>query len=72
MSVVKVLAKSPNGLTRSHLLEKAKIGTGGTASIVLRELEESGFIERLNFFDSKKTLVKYRLIDQFSLFYLRW
>jgi predicted AAA+ superfamily ATPase len=72
ITVVRTLAKNSNGLARTDLLDKSGIGSGGTASKVLRELEESGFICRVNFYQAKKSLAKYRLIDQYSLFYLQW
>ncbi|HSX20885.1 MAG TPA: ATP-binding protein [Gammaproteobacteria bacterium] len=72
IKIVRVLAKSHSGFTRDELLDKAGIGTGGTASKILRELEESGFILHFGCYNSKKALAKYRLIDQYSLFYLKW
>jgi len=72
MQVVRVLSKSQQGLTRTDLLDKAGIGSGGTASKVLNELEESGFICKVSFYNAKQSLSKYRLIDQYSLFYLKW
>lgn len=72
ISIVKVLAKSKNGLTRKELLEQAGIVSGGTATKILRELEDSGFIMHLDSYPDNTKLAKYRLIDQYSLFYLQW
>lgn len=54
------------------MLAKSGIATGGTASKVLRKLEISGFIKHLDCYPNNHRLAKYRLIDQYSLFYLKW
>jgi uncharacterized protein len=72
VKIVKILAKNKSGLTRKDLLEQAEIVTGGAATKVLRELEDSGFIMHLDCYPDNTKLAKYRLIDQYSLFYLRW
>ncbi len=70
--IVRALSKNPNGLDRTELLKKSGLESGGAVSKILRELEESGFICKVNFFQTRKSLSKYRLIDQYSLFYLQW
>ncbi len=72
LSVVRALSNSPGGLTRNELAKKTQLPSGGGLSNVLNELEESGFVEAsLKFgYDSKDK--HYRLIDEYSLFYLRW
>lgn len=70
--VVRVLARSKNGLTRKNLLEQAELVSGGAATKVLRELEDSGFIMHMDSYPHNTKLAKYRLIDQYSLFYLKW
>lgn len=72
IKIVKVLAKNKSGLVRKELLEQAGIITGGTASKILRELEDSGFIMHLDCYPNNTKFAKYRLIDQYSLFYLKW
>lgn len=72
IKVIRTLSKSQSGLARGELLDKSGIGSGGTATKVIRELEESGFIMHLDCYPIKKPMAKYRLIDQFSLFYLKW
>ncbi len=72
IKIVRVLAKSHSGLTRKDLLNQIGLSTRGTASKILRELEKCGFIMHLNCYPDNSKLAKYRLIDQYSLFYLRW
>lgn len=72
VKIVRALAQSHSGLTRKDLLDKAGVVTGGSASKVLRELEKSGFITHLDCYPNNNKLARYRLIDQYSLFYLKW
>lgn len=72
VKVVKALAKNKDGLTRKELLEQVGIISGGSKTKVLRELEDSGFIMHLDCYPDNYKFAKYRLIDQYSLFYLKW
>lgn len=72
MKLVEILSKKRKGLTRSELLESAGMKSGGTATQILEELEESGFIESRIPFGKKANDSLYQLIDEFSLFHLSW
>lgn len=72
IKIVESLSKKRKGLTRSELLESADLKSGGTASQILEELEESGFIESRIPFGKKANDSLYRLIDEFSMFHLFW
>jgi hypothetical protein len=71
-AVVRALAKKRGGMTRDDLLVKAGIDSGGTASKVLSELEESGFIARRVALGHTQRDSLYYLSDHYSLFYLFW
>jgi hypothetical protein len=71
-AVIRALAKRRGGMARDDLLAAAKIGSGGTASKVLDELEESGFITRGLPLGRTHRDVRFYLTDQYSLFYLTW
>lgn len=71
-AVVRALAKRRRGLTRSALLEAAKLGSGGAATRVLDELEESGFLLQMPRLGREKRDAVYWLADEFSLFHLTW
>jgi uncharacterized protein len=71
-AVVRALAKHRRGLSRTTLLEAAKLGSGGAATKVLDELEESGFILRMPHMGRKSRDVAYWLADEYSMFYLTW
>ena len=71
-SVVRALAGSWQGLTRQRIVEAAKLPEGGNTSVVLEELEQSGFIASYFPFGKKKKEKLYRLTDEYSLFYLQF
>jgi hypothetical protein len=71
-SVVRALAKKRRGLTRNALLAAVSIGSGGAATKVLDELEESGFILQMPRLGRAKRDAVYWLADEYSLFYLTW
>lgn len=72
ITVVKALTAKTKGLTRSELIIHTGLSSGGTISLVLEELEESGFINSyIPFGKTSKDLV-YRLSDEYSLFYLKY
>jgi hypothetical protein len=70
-AVVRALATVRKGLTRTALLERSGVASGGTMSNTLRELEESGFIERYSPSKGAKDPL-FRITDEFTQFYLRF
>lgn len=77
VAIVQSLASQRYGLSQPLLLQKAGLSSGGSATKLLRELEESGLILYLPSLAGKKLATKkkggiYRLIDEYSLFYLHW
>lgn len=70
--IVELLAKKSKGITRNELLNEAKISSGGTASRILNELEESGFIESFVPFGKTAKDLLFRLSDEFTRFYFDW
>jgi DNA-binding transcriptional ArsR family regulator len=70
VDIVRQLATSPQGLTRSSLT--SAYATGGRLTQTLRELEEAGFISAHVPFAKKSKDTLYRLADEYSLFYLKW
>ena len=71
-AVVRALASKRRGLTRGEILAQVSIGSGGAATKVLEELEESGFIMHLPQLAHAKRDAVYWLADEYSLFYLTW
>jgi len=71
--IVRALAKKKSGLTHTELSKELKLGSGGTLSKSLKELELSGFIQKVaQFGKGKKKENTYILADEYSIFYLKW
>ncbi len=70
--IVDVLRRNRTGMSRNLILSAAKIPSGGTASKILEELEESGFIVSWIPFGKKSKDAIYRITDEFTLFYFDW
>lgn len=71
-AVVRALAKRRRGLARADLLAITSLGSGGAATKVLDELEESGFLLRVRRLGRATRDAVYWLADEYSLFYLSW
>ena len=72
LAVVDALAQKAKGLSRDELLKKSKLADGGSATKVLRELEESNFIRKYNAFSSRDKNGIYQLTDFYTFFYLKF
>lgn len=72
IAVIRALAKKKQGLTRQQIIETGKVPEGGSIQRVLQELEQSGFIALYRPYKKKKKEKLYRLIDEYSLFYLQF
>lgn len=72
MLLLRTLAKRAEGMTRQDLVIASGLRSGGGLNRRLQELEESGFIARIAPYGSLKKSTQYRVIDEFTLFYLRW
>ena len=71
IAVVKALASKWKGLTRKEIVKLTGLSNGGSLTRVLEELEKSAFIQSYYPFGKKRKGSLYRLIDNFSLFYLK-
>lgn len=72
IAVIEALAQKSKGLDRDALLKAAKLPNGGNTSLVLRELEQSNFIQKYTMFGKQKNNAIYQLTDFYSLFYLKF
>lgn len=72
LQIIEALASKATGLTRNELIKATSFKSGGNISTVLNELEASSFILKTVPFGRNQRDVIYRLMDEFSLFYLRW
>lgn len=72
LAIVRAIAKSPNGISREELIDKTGITSGGTLNKRLEELTASGFIHCFIPYGHSSRDRFYRLIDEYSIFYLKW
>jgi len=72
IQIVGTLAKTKGGITRDEIIKATEIPGGGNLTKTLNELEQCGFIERYSDFTKKKNCSYYRLIDPFTLFWLKY
>jgi AAA+ ATPase superfamily predicted ATPase len=72
LSIVKAIAKHPYGIDRNQLLTSIGVSSGGTFNKHLTELEAAGFIQNFIPYGKKIKEHYYRVIDEYSLFYLTW
>jgi hypothetical protein len=59
-------------LTRQEIIDTCSLSSGGRTSLMLEELEESGFIKSVLPYDKTTKDSIYRVIDEFSIFYLKF
>jgi len=72
LKIVRALAARPCGMTFNEILAKTGLSMGSGALRLLDALEQSDFVRRFTSFGKKKRDAQYQLIDNFSLFYLRF
>lgn len=72
LAIISVLASIRKGISRSELIKKSKIESGGDFTLKLDELIESGFVSEYSYYQNKRKLRLYRLSDEYSLFYLKF
>jgi hypothetical protein len=72
IAIVRTLAKRKAGMNRNSLIQEAKLPNGGSVTKALEELSQSGFIDMYLPFGKKSKNKMYRLIDEYSLFYLQF
>ncbi len=72
VAVVRALAKRHVGRTRAEVEALTGLPSGGGLTKVLEELELSGFVDRSYPFARKRKHTLYRLIDEYSAFYLKF
>jgi uncharacterized protein len=70
--IVRALATTWQGMSRAEILKQTDLADGGSTSDTLEELVNSGFVATFYAFGKKKKEMRYRLTDEFSLFYLQF
>jgi uncharacterized protein len=72
IKIVKTLSQKRVGMLREEILRKTGLTSGGRFAEILRELKEAGFIAYVPPFGNKTREGFFRLIDEYSLFFLTW
>lgn len=72
LSIVKILAANNQGLTRKEIISKTGLSSGGTITLLLEELIESGFVTTWQPYEKKSRDAIYKLADEFTHFYLKF
>lgn len=70
-TVIQTLASVRKGMTRTEIVNKSKLKSGGSLTRTLNELEESGFIEKYTPYQGRKDSL-FRITDEYSMFYLKF
>jgi hypothetical protein len=71
-SIITALSSTWKGMSRMEIIEHTAITDGGGLTMMLQELEQSGFISSYIPFGKKKKDTLFRLTDCYSLFYLKF
>ncbi len=72
VNIVKEIAKKHYGVSFSELAEGVGKKAGGRFQERLQELEACGFIEKFLPYGKKKRDHYYKVVDEYTLFYLKW
>lgn len=72
MQVITALSGTGRGMLREEIIKETNLGDGGTLTIILEDLEKSGYIRKYTSFGKKKKDALYQLIDNFTLFYFKF
>lgn len=72
IKVIRLLASKRQGLTRKEIIAYGKLSDGGSTSKIIEELMHSGFISSYYSFGKKTRDLRYRLTDEYTLFYLKF
>lgn len=73
IELIRIISKLREGVTRSYIEENSKLSKkGGTLTDRLNDLEQAGFIKSFLPFKHQRQGVYYRVIDEYTYFYLKW
>jgi len=72
VDVVKAFGSQFYGMTQSEISNATGIKSGGTLSLLIDNLEESGIVRKYPRYGKQRVETVYQLKDFFSLFYLRF
>jgi len=71
-SIISALSSTWKGMSRTEIIAHTNLSDGGGLTMMLQELEQSGFISSYTPYGKKKKDTLFRLTDCYSLFYLKF
>ena len=73
IKIIRTIGKKNQGISRENLINSIKkISDGGTFNVRLQSLEEAGFISKFIPLGHARRGQHYKLIDEYTIFYLHW
>lgn len=72
LKLCRTIAKNLYEIGQAQLIKESKASPGGRTIHRLKELEDSGFIMRFIPYGNEEKGIYYRVIDEYTLFYLYW
>jgi len=72
LKLCRIIAKHRYGISQVQLIKESKASLGGRTVHRLKELEDSGFIMSFIPYGNEKKGIYYKIIDEYTLFYLYW
>ncbi len=72
ITLIRVIAKHHYGISQVQLIQESGAPSGGRTVQRLKDLEEAGFISSFVPYGHQERGIYYKVVDEFSLFYLRW
>lgn len=70
--IIHAIATVRQGISRDQLINQTGIPSGTGLNKYLYELEEAGFIASFVPYQNSKKNIYYRIIDEYSYFYIKW
>lgn len=71
-NLVRIIAKAREGISQNEISRASKISRGGRITDKLKQLEEAGFIMSFLPHMHQEKGIYYKIVDEFTLFYLYW
>jgi hypothetical protein len=72
LRIIREIARKREGISREDLLRRLSLSSGGTFNKRINELQAAGFIQGFMPYRHKKKEQYFRVIDEYSSFYLTW
>ncbi len=70
--IIREIARKREGISREELLFRMKMSSGGSFNKRIQEIQAAGFIQGFIPYQFKKKEQHFRVIDEYSCFYLHW